>query len=572
MRRFKLSVCRIIFIHRSVLRKLVSGFFVPFAMVQLAAATVGAATPIRVDADALYPVSIVKLVLQPGVKSEAYVASDGLLSELAKEFQKFNYDARGVSGNSVFDTKKKSGTRMVLGGKINHLDCTEIPQYRDMYDCNMAIKWELFDSSRDKVVYAVLTRYRKEFYLTRESTLNELNEMVVANIHSLLSRQKFVDALTKDDGKTGEAAENSAGTFARCSSRYQLPSDLEPATGATVMLKTPDGVGAGVYISPDGVVLTAAHVVSGRTNIEVQQKDGTKHDARVIRRVGDVDVALLKVDVASSPCVQTAETGPSVGADLYAIGAPAGEELSFSISRGIVSGLRKIDDRNLIQTDASLNPGNSGGPLLNAEGKVVGIVVEKISGEGLEGLGFGVTIGDTLAALNLSAGDSTTALLSKEPPAETAGVEDASDPGFDTMTPAASTYPHLGYYTFKQKKFYNSGRVLFFVTANAVMLGGVAVGALGFFKYKGDASSTSSGDDVYASKDEFNKVKLMNIIGWAAAGVGLGLNIAFVSTGKHQKELDEEFQREHASKEKTDRGLTMGLSVWGSGLMLNGSF
>jgi serine protease Do len=75
---------------------------------------------------------------------------------------------------------------------------------------------------------------------------------------------------------------------------------------------------------------------------------------------------------------------------VYAVGAPAGEEFAFSVSKGIVSGIRDLNGFSYVQTDASLNPGNSGGPLLDTQGNIVGIVSWKIVASGFEGLSFGV--------------------------------------------------------------------------------------------------------------------------------------------------------------------------------------
>jgi serine protease Do len=95
------------------------------------------------------------------------------------------------------------------------------------------------------------------------------------------------------------------------------------------------------------------------------------------------------------------EGPPAIGSRLYAIGTPWGEELAFSVTQGVVSGLRDIDGPSYLQTDASLNKGNSGGPLLSEEGKVVAVVTRKIVGLGAEGLAFGVPITTAVRSLNI---------------------------------------------------------------------------------------------------------------------------------------------------------------------------
>ncbi len=121
-------------------------------------------------------------------------------------------------------------------------------------------------------------------------------------------------------------------------------------------------------------------------------------------------MALIAIPSAGNqqPCLELQPTTPSAGADVSAIGSPARQDLAFSLTRGIVSGLRLVDGVQLVQTDASLSPGNSGGPLLDRQARVVGVVTRKIAGRAVEGLGFGVQIQDALQALKLQA-DLTTA-------------------------------------------------------------------------------------------------------------------------------------------------------------------
>ena len=91
-----------------------------------------------------------------------------------------------------------------------------------------------------------------------------------------------------------------------------------------------------------------------------------------------------------------------LGEEIFAIGTPMEAALSQSVSRGILSGRRDIEGRSLLQTDVSINPGNSGGPLIDENGLVVGVATLKISGKGLEGLGFGVPMSQALEMLNIS--------------------------------------------------------------------------------------------------------------------------------------------------------------------------
>ena len=168
-------------------------------------------------------------------------------------------------------------------------------------------------------------------------------------------------------------------------------------------------LGSGVLISPQCHVLTAAHVVSGAEEIMVKTQDGNLHSAEFLFSEAGADIALIRF-IEPVPGLQHAELGDSdelvVGQAAYAIGSPYGLENSFSV--GHISGFRdfgRFYDGTIpamfIQTDAAINVGNSGGPLLNSKGQVVGIAsrILSVSG-GFQGIGFVVPINTAKALLS----------------------------------------------------------------------------------------------------------------------------------------------------------------------------
>lgn len=177
----------------------------------------------------------------------------------------------------------------------------------------------------------------------------------------------------------------------------EVVTDRSSMTKATV---TMEGLGSGVVISETGEIMTAAHVISAAEKVIVEFPNGEEVPAKVVTSNTDADVALIKL-LWVPKGMQVATLGDSdevkIGNEVIVIGAPLG--LKHSLSMGHISG--RIADDNIsdnftkqefFQTDAAINHGNSGGPMFNMKGEVIGIVSFILSESGgFEGLGFAVT-------------------------------------------------------------------------------------------------------------------------------------------------------------------------------------
>ncbi len=157
------------------------------------------------------------------------------------------------------------------------------------------------------------------------------------------------------------------------------------------------GAGSGVILTQDGYIVTNHHVIEDANTITVRIRSGEEYDAKLVGSDEQSDLAVLKIEAQNlTPAVLGDSTNLEVGDLAVAIGNPLGE-LGGSVTSGIISALDRemtIDGQTmtLLQTDAAVNPGNSGGGLFNANGDLIGIINAKSSGENVEGIGFAIPI------------------------------------------------------------------------------------------------------------------------------------------------------------------------------------
>ncbi|MGE0441258.1 MAG: trypsin-like peptidase domain-containing protein [Gemmatimonadales bacterium] len=178
----------------------------------------------------------------------------------------------------------------------------------------------------------------------------------------------------------------------RQASRSAVPRGFEdffgtPRNGRSQEPEVETGAGSGFLVSPDGYILTNNHVVDGADQVTVRLLDRHEFTAKVVGTDPNTDIAVIKIEpkrgVELKPAVLGSSSATRVGEWVLAVGNPLSESLSFTVTQGIISakgrgqlrlpGLQTLSIQDYLQTDAAINRGNSGGPLLNVQGQVVGI-------------------------------------------------------------------------------------------------------------------------------------------------------------------------------------------------------
>ncbi|MCC8160006.1 MAG: trypsin-like peptidase domain-containing protein [Oscillospiraceae bacterium] len=180
------------------------------------------------------------------------------------------------------------------------------------------------------------------------------------------------------------------------SGRYYYSSDSEDTETVE------QGSGSGIIFQEDGYIVTNQHVIDGADEVSVILNTGEEFTATIVGQDTKTDLAVLKIDPGTTELTAATlgdSTTVEVGELAVVIGNPMGQEFSGSVTSGIISAVNRtmtIDNRtyNLLQTDAAINFGNSGGALINQYGEVIGINSVKLSTTGVEGMGFAIAISE----------------------------------------------------------------------------------------------------------------------------------------------------------------------------------
>lgn len=302
---------------------------------------------------------------------------------------------------SVFEDKK-SGADFKIGATLIAFDyrvCNSggEPMTGAAY---VKLKWEVFSARRQKVVYSPVIE--SSYEVTTKVAIDEFERKVMQTVAgNLLSDPKFIElirtgGLTEADAAPAlpplriEAEKVVAGGVA------QAPAAL---VKAVVTVESGTGSGSAFYVSRAGHLLTNQHVVADAKFVRIKLSDGRSVVGEVLRTDKARDVALLLTDPVAFDVLGLRPDAPQIGDEVYALGSPFGAMLSGSLSRGVLSARRVLEGVPFLQSDVAINPGSSGGPLLDAKGRVIGIAQ---LGSTSAGVNLFIPIDEALEKLSLS--------------------------------------------------------------------------------------------------------------------------------------------------------------------------
>lgn len=300
-----------------------------------------------------------------------------------------------LKSNNYTDTtktifKSKSNT-LYISSKITKVDFQHIynisaKSYMDFMVTKLEIEWEIFDLYDQSKFKKLFNVESGEFSMQQEDAVKLSVEDAISDSFYKFMDSKEIKAIIKKENTEKVKYDNLTLTKAK------PITNLNEALNATVTIKTKDGHGSGCLVSKDGYIVTNFHVISNNDKITVVDKNGKEYPAKLIRKNENLDLALIKADQGEFEFSYHLpnEKNYMVGDDIFVIGTPTSIELGQTLTKGIISGSRKFDENEFIQTDASVNGGNSGGALTTKKGELIGIVNAKVSGFGVEGIGFSI--------------------------------------------------------------------------------------------------------------------------------------------------------------------------------------
>ena len=342
------------------------------------------------------------------------VGDEELIDTLKEELTKAGYQVVG-DPNALFEDPKEWKAEFLIAGVIKHVAVNRCFPFIGFLnyttssgEASIEVEWQIYERRTQSVVVTTSTGGTAKADMGPNQGEQAYYDAFAAAVRNLLADQKVVSLLSrgpakplKDQGTLVlKVLALEAGDPSRSAAIVQY------AQGAVVTIPIGTGHGSGFIVSTDGLVLTNSHVVGeGLGMVSVELSTGRRVAGQVLRVDKKTDVALIQLEKGHYLAIPVGSSSTlKVGTSVYAIGTPLDERFSRTVTKGIVSAFRDSDDgRKLIQSDVSILPGNSGGPLLDDEGRIVGLAQSGFMAGGKlsVGLNYFVPIDEAWKALQV---------------------------------------------------------------------------------------------------------------------------------------------------------------------------
>ena len=338
--------------------------------------------------------------------------ANGMDAGFAEVFQT-EVKAAGFKGNDANDSlfeEARSSTDLQVGGMITSINAEfckptrniTAQSWRKTGQTVIDMRWQVYSTVRRTVVATIETRGGAELKGSLQFSMDAV--LVGAfrdNVRALLASDAFRQAVSGTPVQSADIPRADAQTAIPLAGALDARGrPIADAVASVVIIRVGDGMGSGFLVSADGLLITDQHVVGDAATVGVRWSDGVETVGTVIRTNKVRDVALVKTDPRGRHPLSLQSQLPQTGEGVFAIGAPLEAAYQNTASHGVVSAYRISGGLGLIQSDVFVNHGNSGGPLLNEKGEVVGITESGVSHDGeRQAISFFTPIGEALKYL-----------------------------------------------------------------------------------------------------------------------------------------------------------------------------
>lgn len=321
------------------------------------------------------------------------VGAEDLAAPLTSELTKAGYKVVGTT-EALFEAPPEWEAEFLLAGNVKHIASNACHLFANSSgETSVEIEWQLFERRARSVVLTLTTGGTSRVSMSPGGAQKAYLGAYTAALRNLLADERFAAVTSGKAQPPASATSQSPLVADLVTVAEEAPASselIDYVRRAVVTIPVGTGHGSGVIVSRSGLLLTTAHIVGvGDTPVQVELEDGHRAKGEVLRVNRRTDVALVQLETGN---YRPAPVGPSnalrIGDTVFAIGTPLAQRFGQTVTKGVVSAIRTEAGQRLIQSDVTVHAGHSGGPLLDAHGRVVALTQSGVALGGVVGVGL----------------------------------------------------------------------------------------------------------------------------------------------------------------------------------------
>lgn len=338
-------------------------------------------------------------------------------SELGEVFYetwtRLGYNVAGDPNDIFLQSSAVSSAQYLVGGRLvkssgnichQHHWWDGRPLYTFGGEMSLTIEWSVMNTLTKSVIIKERTTGSARLNKPIKSGIAILFEDAFADAADSFARSSKVRKVATGEQISAVSDTQVAAALSVSQGMSSEEFDIQNLANSIATVRVGLGHGSGFFVGQEGHLITNQHVVGNAKQVQIITSTGIEVQGEVVALSKARDVALIKTPIRTPDAVYLDLDLPTIASEVYAVGTPLEEALSTTVTKGIVSAIRKdtASGQTFIQADAAISPGNSGGPLFNSSGNIVGVSVAKFSGNSAEGLGLFIPLADALSSVGVS--------------------------------------------------------------------------------------------------------------------------------------------------------------------------